>query len=142
MVTFLPSSASATIQISPLEVGTNLTISAPASATEGAQFQVTGILTRVDSGAGLGGETIDFTYNGTILGNATTNPDGTYQFTTQISESGSFTITAEFKGSTRPGLVFKGSKATTRVATLLETYLVPIAIVTLAAGLLYLLSRR
>jgi len=141
MVTFLPSSASATIQISPLEVGTNLTISAPSSATEGAQFQVTGILTRIDSGAGLGGETIDFTYNGTILGNATTNPDGTYQFTTQISETGSFTLTAEFKGSTRPGLIFKPSKATTKVATLLETYLLPIAIITIA-GLLYILSRR
>ena len=141
MVTFLPSSASATIQISPLEVGTNLTISAPASATEGSPFQVTGTLTRVDSGAGIDGETITFTYNGTTLGNTTTNPDGTYQFTTQISESGSFTITAQFNGSTRPGLVLKGSKATTGVSTTITDYIVPIAFITIA-GLLYLLSRR
>ena len=141
MVTFLPSQATASIQILPLEVGTNLTISAPSSAIEGEQFNVTGLLTRVDTGVGISGEDIHIRYNGTVLGIATTDANGNYSYTTQIGETGSFTITAEFQGSTRPGMIFKPSQATTGVLTTLQNYIIPIAIVGLAT-IIYLLTRR
>ena len=138
MPTYLPTTAQTTINILPLEVGTSLTISAPPSAIEGQPFNVTGMLTRDDTGAGLPGETISPSYNGVTLADVQTQADGSYSFTMSIAEAGSFTLTVGFAGSTRPGLRLGPSVARATIgamATLIPLYasvIVAVALVSLS----------
>lgn len=118
MVTYLSSFATRTIQVLTAEVGTTLTISAPASVIQGQPFRVEGVLKRVDTGTPLEGENIVLSYNGTILTTAQTRyVEGAvkYQADVQIDEMGSFILRADFAGSTRAGLVLGPSGAFMRI---------------------------
>ena len=111
MVNFLASQATTTITVTPLAVATNLVISAPASVVQGEIFLITGQLTRADTGAALEHETISVSYNGQSLGTPVTDVVGAYSLQAVIPETGNYTLTADFAGSTRPGLVLLPSRA-------------------------------
>lgn len=85
--------------IQPVAIETALTISAPDTVERNEAFTVSGVLTRVDTGAGLSGETVNLTYNGATLGSTTTATDGSYSFDVSIPDTGSYTLKAEFPGS-------------------------------------------
>ncbi len=108
MVTYTSSSASGTITIISDIVGTSLTINVPLDEiVQGVPFIIDGQLTRNDNGVPLLGETISFTWNGNVFTPTTTRNIGgviKYETTVQINEPGTFTITANFDGSERPGL--------------------------------------
>ena len=108
MVNYLPSQATTSINVTTLDVATDLTIIAPASIVQGQPFLIEGVLRRTDTNVALVGENISLTYNGVNLGTSMTREiEGSikYQAQVQIDEVGSFTLTASFAGSTRPGLV-------------------------------------
>lgn len=114
MVTYLPTTASRSITVLTAEVGTILTIWAPASVIQGQPFLVEGQLKRADTDELLAGENIVLSYNGTPLGTTQTRSlEGTikYQATVQIDVVGAYTLTANFVGSTRPGLTLGPSSA-------------------------------
>lgn len=120
MVNYLPSQATTTITVTTLDVVTALTIIAPASIVQGQPFIIEGVLRRTDTNAPLEGENISLSYNGVNLGTTLTRSiEGSikYQAQVQIDEVGSFTLTASFAGSTRPGLVLLPAiaKALTRI---------------------------
>lgn len=109
MVTYTGSSASGTVNVISDIVGTTLTINVPlGDIIQGQPFIIDGQLTRNDTGVPLSGETISFTYNGNMFPPTTTRDIGgviKYETTVQIDEPGSYTITANFDGSERPGLI-------------------------------------
>ncbi len=116
MVNYLPSQATRSITVTSLDVATSLTVNAPTTIPQGVPFLIQGELKRSDTGASLSGETIALSYNGTPLGSTTTRLIGdTIQYELQVSLDtvGSFTLKAEFAGSTRPGLVLLPSNART-----------------------------
>jgi len=98
MVTLIPSSAQRSITITPADVTTSLTISAPSSAKKGATFPVSGILIRNDTGGPVRYATITLSYNGISLGSTTTGVDGDYLKTVSIGTDGTFTLKAKFAG--------------------------------------------
>ncbi|GAG67015.1 unnamed protein product, partial [marine sediment metagenome] len=104
MVQYLPSQATAEINVITSEVGTVLTLIAPAEVVQGEQFRLSGELRRADTNGLLSGETITAVFNGTALGSDTTM-GGTYNIDGVINDVGLYTITVNFAGSTRPGLV-------------------------------------
>jgi len=113
MVQYLASLATTTINVITSEVGTILTISAPAEVVQGEPFIIEGQLKRADTGVSLTGETISLSFNGTSLGTTTTRDiEGVIKYltTVQIDTVGSYTLTANFAGSTRPGLVLRPSR--------------------------------
>ena len=112
MVTLLPSSAQRSITIEPLDVATSLTISAPSSAKKGASFNISGILVRADTGGPVPYAALLLSYNGTVLGIATTGVDGDYLKTVSIGVDGTFTLRAAFAG----GGGYAASTAQTRLS--------------------------
>ena len=119
MVIYLSSQATTTINVISAEVGTVLTISAPAEMVQGQPFIIEGQLTRVDTGAPLLGETIELSFNGTSFPPTITRDIGgsiKYETTVQIDSVGSYTLTADFTGSTRPGLTLRPTTGIWNVA--------------------------
>ncbi|MBA7703817.1 hypothetical protein ES703_112612 [subsurface metagenome] len=82
------------------------------------------MLVRNDTGEGLPGEDIIPSYNKTKLEVVQTQPDGSYSFTMAIEAVGTFTITVEFAGSTRPGLILGPSVARATIGAVMS--LVPL----------------
>ncbi len=112
MVTLLPSTATRTITITPADVTTVLTISAPSSAKKGASFNISGILVRADTGGPVPSASIPLSFNGNSLGVATTGVDGDYLKTVSIGVDGTFTLKAAFAG----GGGYAASTAQTRLS--------------------------
>lgn len=114
MVQYLSSYATRPITVTTAEVGTTLTITAPASVLQGQPFLIEGVLKRVDTNAPLAGENIVLSYNGIPLGTTLTRSlEGSikYMATVQIDDVGSYTLRAEFAGATRAGLTLGASWA-------------------------------
>ena len=132
MVNYLPSQATTQITVTTLDVGTILTIAAPSTIVQGQIFRITGDLRRVDTNTVLGGETITVSYNGTIIGSDVTAANGEYNIDGVINEMGTWTLTANFAGAVRPGLILAPSMAKARVAlagiTQYLPYIIPAAI--------------
>ncbi len=148
MVNYLPSQVSATIVVTSLDVATILTISAPASIIQGQPFIIEGQLKRADTGALLEGENIALSYNGVNLGTTQTRAlEGTikYQAAVKIDEMGTFTLTANFAGSTRPGLTLGPARAQAPVTMPGFPEITPLAgalIITTALIGVYMLAKR
>lgn len=115
MVNYLPSSASRTITVLVSEIGTTLTIDAPAEVTPGASFEIFGQLTRNDIGAAIPNASISISYNGTPLGSVTTDMQGVYRIPASLPGPGTFTLRAAFAGMTVPGLTLGASSASRRI---------------------------
>ncbi|GAG82458.1 unnamed protein product [marine sediment metagenome] len=114
MVQYLASYATKSITVTTSEVGTTLTIIAPASTIQGQPFIIEGVLKRGDTGVPLEGENIGLSFNGANLGTTLTRSiEGSikYQATVQIDDVGEYTLRADFAGSTRPGLTLGPSNA-------------------------------
>ena len=110
MVTYLSSSATATINVITSEVATVLTLIVPdVPVIQGTQFRISGELRRADNNQLLSGETITAVFNGTSLGSDTTM-GGTYNIDGVINDVGTYTITASFAGSVREGLTLAPSQ--------------------------------
>ena len=116
MVQYLPSSATRAITILTAEVGTTLTVVAPTEVIQGQPFSISGALRRVDTNQLLVGETISASFNGTLIGSDITGADGSYYIDAVINDVGAYTLTANFAGSTRPGLTLGSSKASIPIA--------------------------
>lgn len=73
-------------------------------------------LTRKDTGAGVGGATVQFLVDGATAGSATTGADGaaTLHFNPSSLVPGMHTVEARFAGATLSGLVFDGSSSSSR----------------------------
>ncbi len=115
MVTYLPTTASRAITVLTAEVGTTLTITAPASVIQGQPFIIEGVLKRADTLTPLLGEEISLSYNGFNLGTTQTRSlEGSikYQAIVQIDEVGAYTLRADFAGAIRVGLTLGASSAT------------------------------
>lgn len=125
MVTYLSTTASRTIQVLTAEVGTILTIFAPTSVVQGQPFLINGELRRADTNQVLAGETITAYHNGVLIGSDVTAISGEYNIDAVINEVGTYTLTVNFAGSTRPGLALGPSSAFTRVG-LVESSLLPL----------------
>jgi len=145
MVNYLPQTATTTITVLTAEVGTTLTIWAPAEVIQGQPFLIEGQLKRADTGALLAGEEISISYNGThLVTTPTRSIEGTikYQAAVQIDEVGSFTLTASFAGSTRPGLFLGPSQAPRGVGVSLLTAQVILALLAASVGLGLVVASR
>ena len=114
MVQFLPSSATAQVTVTPNIVDTVLTLIVPPDVVQGESFLMSGELRRTDTNGLLAGETITAVYNGTALGSDVTQ-NGTYNIDGVINEMGTYTVTVNFAGSTRPGLTLRPSQGTFNV---------------------------
>jgi len=145
MVNYLPSSRTTPITVTSLDVGTTMTIDAPASVPQGQPFLISGQLKRVDTGASLAGELITLSYNGTPLGSTTTRLIGEtikYEAQVQIDAVGTHTLTAGFAGSTRPGLSMSPSSASRGVGVgLILSQEIVTLIAAAIGGALVLVSR-
>ena len=118
MVNYLPSQATRTITVTSLDSATNLTINAPSTTPQGQPFIIAGVLKRSDTGTPLSGETIALSLNGTPLGSTTTRLIGEsimYELQVTLDTVGTFTLRADFAGSTRPGMTLLPSMAQTIV---------------------------
>ena len=143
MVNYLPQTATRTITVITLEVGTTLTITAPSEVVQGGAFGISGYLTRNDTGAGIPGATVTLSYNGTLLGSDTTSIEGHYLFTGAIiPEPGTFILTASFAGSTRPGLILGSSQAPRGVGVSLLPAQVILALLAASLGLGLVVASR
>lgn len=111
MVNYQSSYATRTIAVLAAEVGTTLSILAPASVTQGAIFEIYGQLTRDDTGAAIQNASIALSLNGSSLGSAVTDMQGVYRIAASISDPGTYTLRADFAGMTVPGLVLGPSSA-------------------------------
>lgn len=140
MVLYLPSSATATITVLTAEVGTILTLTAPTEVIQGQQFRMSGELRRADNNQLLSGETITAVFNGTAIGSDTTM-NGTYNIDGVINEVGTYTLTVNFAGSTRPGLVLRPSQGISRVGVGIEAIPTPVMVVASVAILGAILVR-
>lgn len=138
MVTLLPSQATRNISVAELDVGTSLSISAPASVAQGAGFEISGILLRNDTAGPVPYVSIALSYNGTSLGSATTGLYGDYSKSVSIPSVGAFTLTASFAGASG----FMGSEAFKNISIggliVSSALLIPVFI----GGLIAYLSRR
>lgn len=92
------SSASVPITVTELIITTSLTIVAPDIIAVNEFFDVTGILTRDDTGAGLRGMTVNLYYNTTLLGSGVTDFSGAYSIPASIPTAGTYMLKAEFTG--------------------------------------------
>lgn len=111
MVTYLPSFATKSIRVMPLEVATNLTLVAIDEVLQGVSFPVAGVLRRSDTNAPLEGEMLTAVYDGTVIGTDMTSATGAYSMTATIPEVGDYTLQVVFEGSVRPGFVLGRSQA-------------------------------
>ncbi|GAG98509.1 unnamed protein product, partial [marine sediment metagenome] len=97
-----------------------LTLTAPDQpVVQGESFRLSGELRRADNNALLSGETITAVFNETSLGSDTTM-GGTYNIDGVINEVGTYTITVNFAGSTREGLVLGPSQFIRNVGVIME----------------------
>jgi len=147
MVQYLSSFATRAITVLTAEVGTILTIIAPASTIQGQPFLIEGVLKRVDTNAPLDGENIVLSYNGVNLGTVLTRDiEGSikYQAQVQIDDVGEYNLRAEFAGSTRPGLTLGPSNASKGLGvSLLQVPMIEIlASTVLGIGLVMLSFRK
>jgi len=147
MVQYLSSFATRAITVLTAEVGTILTITAPASTIQGQPFLIEGVLKRVDTNAPLDGENIALSYNGVNLGTVLTRDiEGSikYQAQVQIDDVGEYNLRAEFAGSTRPGLTLGPSNASKGLGvSLLQVPMIEIlASTVLGIGLVMLSFRK
>ena len=140
MVTLLPSSATRSITIQPLDVSTSLTISAPSSAKKGGSFVISGILIRNDTSGPVTGASITLSYNGTSLGSATTGVDGDYLKTVSIGSEGTFTLKANFAGGS--GYAASTAQSVVRVVALAIATPIIIMVTQLVTGLLLIRSGK
>ena len=139
MVQYLASSASRSITVIPLEIGTTLSIVAPDQITQGDTFTIQGQLTRNDTGAAISGATISVGYDGSSLGSVVTDMVGVYTIPAAIPNVGTFTLTANFAGMTVPGLTLGASYASKGIGLVepgLVSPLVVLVAVALGVGLL------
>ncbi len=141
MVIFNPTVGTKTITITEVEVNTSLVIVAPSSSGAGVAFPVSEQLTRTDTSEGINGETITVSYNGTPLGTTTTGTSpipGMWNigFIT-INNPGTYTLKAEFAGSTRGGLTLGATSATLRLGIEeLPSWAIPIGVLVLSSALI------
>ena len=140
MVQYLPSSATAQINVITSEVGTVLTLTAPAEVIQGQPIRLSGELRRSDNNTLLSGETITAVFNGTTFGSDTTM-NGTYNIDGVINDIGTYTLTVNFAGSTRPGLVLSPSQIIRRIGIGMEAITPPMMVVASAAILGAILVR-
>ena len=117
MVQLLSSQATRNITVTVLSVNTSLSISAPASVVQGTSFAISGILIRNDTGGPVRNASITVSYNGNIIGIATTGVDGDYLITGTIPSPGNFTLKAQFGGMSLGGLMLSPSMASMRIGT-------------------------
>ena len=142
MVNLLPSQATRQIAIYAAEVPSTITIEAPNDAYEDATFQVTGKLTRADSGAGIADKPVKLYSGTTLLATANTSATGNYLFNVSIATPGTYTLKAEFEGAEVTGYIKRvlgsSAKATIGKASLetLKPYVIPAVAVVVAAYLL------
>ena len=80
-------------------VPTSITINAPDRVATGAGFTTSGVLKRSDTNVGLGGQTVNVYYDGTLITSVTTGSDGSYSASCTISTAGTYTLKAVFPGS-------------------------------------------
>ena len=101
MTIYSPSSVTRQITIEELVYSTFMSMFAPPLVDQSAPFPVSGRLTFMEGGVeyGLGGRTIELTYNGTSLGSVTTDGSGNYAKSVTINTSGTFTLKAAFAGA-------------------------------------------
>lgn len=140
MVQYLASSVSRPITVVVAQVGTTLSIIAPAQVTQGEVFDVYGQLTRNDTGVAIPNATISLTYNGSPIGSAVTDLQGVYTIPVSIPSPGTYTLTANFAGMTVGGVTFGSSIATT-VVGLGDPIILPL-IVMGAAVITYVLLKK
>ena len=101
MPVFNPSSATANLAV---VVPTTLTASVPPTVKPGDPVPVVGRLTRNDTGAGVGGKTINTFPSWGGSGTTLTDADGFYRIThTAPTAEGTYSITAKFAGDTQFG---------------------------------------
>jgi len=87
-----------------MSVETKLTIEAPDRVLKGEKFNVTGTLTRKDTGEALDGMPVDLYVNG-VKAASTTTVKGAYSFEVAINELKSHTVKAVFPGYTTRGKI-------------------------------------
>jgi len=138
MVTLLPSTATRTITITPADVATSLTISAPSSAKKGASFSISGILIRNDTGGPVPYASISLSYNGTNLGSTTTGVDGDYLKTVSIGAEGTFALKAYFAG----GSGYAASEAQSRISVSVPTPITTIVSIVLPIAIGLIVANR
>lgn len=138
MVNFLPSQATTSINVTALDVATNLVIIAPASVVQGGAFTINGQLTRADTGVALTGQTISVSYNGQPLGSPVTDAQGVYSIQAIINETGNFTLTASFAGMSG----FMGSEALRGISISRFVVSSALLIPVIVGGLIAYLSRK
>lgn len=135
MVTYLPSFATTTISVLTAEVGTTLSINAPADVIQGQPFEIFGTLQRTDTNAPLDGEEIELWVDGvfvssmltTVIGTPAGPAFGAYQFFHIIADTGVHTLEVKFLGSVRPGLALGSSSASRRIG-LAEPSIIPLVV--------------
>lgn len=137
-----PSSASRGITVEAADVGTTLTISAPASVQIGQSFAITGILTRNDTGGPVQGASIALKYNGTGLGSASTGVDGDYLRSVSLPAAGSYTLRAEFAGMNVGGLALGASSASRTTSVVQQLQQNPLLLLVGIAALIFLLPKK
>lgn len=140
MVQLLSSQATRNITITELQVNTSLSISAPASVVQGTSFTISGLLIRNDTGGPVQNASITVSYNGNIIGVATTGGDGEYLITGTIPNPGSYTLKAQFGGMSLGGITLSPSTASMRIGATGVT-LSP-SLILLGAFIAYMLTRR
>ena len=140
MVQYLASFASRPITVAVSQVGTTLSINAPAQVTQGEVFNVYGQLTRNDTGAAIPNATISVSYNGSPVGSVITDLQGVYTIPASIPSPGTYTITSNFAGMTVPGVTFGSSIASTLVG-LGDPIILPLIVVG-ATVIAYVLFRK
>lgn len=111
MVNYLPSSATKSIRVMPLEVATNLTLVAIDEVLQGVSFPLAGVLKRSDTAEPLAGETIHASYDGTVIGSDVTSSTGAYSIPAAIPDVGDYMLLVSFEGSERPGFILGRSQA-------------------------------
>lgn len=83
---------------------TSLTGQAPTQVAQGASFNVSGVLKRLDDNAPIAGATIRLYEDGTLKKTGTTASDGSYAINHSIADQGTYEIKAEYPGSGGLGL--------------------------------------
>lgn len=110
------------VQEAPADIPTTLYIAAPVSVAPGEAFWIAGILIERDTGVPIVGQPISLSYNGVKLGGATTGVDGDYLLQASIPSEGTYTLKADFAGTTTLG----ASEASSRMSTLEVSNLLPL----------------
>jgi hypothetical protein len=95
----LSTSSAVGVYVEKVVVETKLTLEAPSTVRVGETFTVKGVLSRVDTGAGISGQTINVYYDTNLIKSVTTGTDGTYTLSHAIDKTGTFTLKAEFQGT-------------------------------------------